>query len=327
MNRYIYILFSVVTTFLVLVILSNFTSLNEISELIKRIDKKLLLIFMLLSFVMSLFRMLRYRYLLLLAGHQTSSIRLFLVTIVRNLFSDLLPARIGTVIYVYLVKTRLKLPISAASSSFAVSFLFDIISILPIILILVLVSSSENFSKAPIILSALLLFIASLFIYIFLPKILKILKRAFSNAPNLKKKAEDFLDDTSKDLIKTFTLPALVKLFILSLLIRISKYSQLYILFLALMLPNNYSLGDLPAVESILGICAAEISASLPISGIAGFGLYEGTWTLVFNLIGLPKNLAASSGVSHHLITQVWGYGLGILALVLLLIPCKSHKD
>ena len=70
-----------------------------------------------------------------------------------------------------------------------------------------------------------------------------------------------------------------------------------------------------------MGACGAEFSASLPISGIAGFGAYEGTWAIIFTILGFPQKLAITTGISHHLITQVWGYSLGVICLALLLLP------
>ncbi|PID74179.1 MAG: hypothetical protein CSB32_02110, partial [Desulfobacterales bacterium] len=82
---------------------------------------------------------------------------------------------------------------------------------------------------------------------------------------------------------------------------------------------------SIPAV--FLGISASEFAASLPISGIASFGVYEGTWSLVFELLGFPGNIAKLTAVSHHLFTQVYGFGLGALALILLVLPVFKKKD
>ena len=72
---------------------------------------------------------------------------------------------------------------------------------------------------------------------------------------------------------------------------------------------------------------AAELSASLPVSGIAGFGAYEGTWTFVFQLLGYSEKLSVVTSISHHLITQVYGYGLGALAMLVLLLPVMDSSE
>ena len=78
---------------------------------------------------------------------------------------------------------------------------------------------------------------------------------------------------------------------------------------------------DLLPASVFWGVCAAEVAASLPVSGLAGFGAYEGAWTIAFYNLGLTKELAAMTGVAHHLFTQVYGYSIGVLALLVLLLP------
>ena len=327
MKRSIYIIFSLGVTVGVAYYLFSSISLADIKQLILEIDRTLLIIFICLSFIMSFFRMWRYAYVLNALGYKPSLIALYLVTIVRNLFADLLPARIGTIIYIYLVNTRLKIPLSAASSSFAIAFLFDILAIFPIIIMIALLSSAADINYTAITISALLLFVISLLLLISLPKLLKLTSKAKAIFPEtLQAKLESLLSKTASELGEMQSFTRNVKLLLLSLLIRVTKYSQLYVLLLALLIPTGYTIEQLPVPESLLGICAAEISASLPLSGIAGFGLYEGTWALVFQLVGLPAELAKASGLSHHLITQVWGYGLGVVALLLLLIPISSRS-
>jgi hypothetical protein len=63
------------------------------------------------------------------------------------------------------------------------------------------------------------------------------------------------------------------------------------------------------------------LAASLPVSGIGAFGAYEGAWAAAFELLGFPGHLAKLTAVSHHLFTQVYGYSLGALAFLLLLLP------
>ncbi|MCB0337731.1 MAG: PD40 domain-containing protein, partial [Bdellovibrionales bacterium] len=57
----------------------------------------------------------------------------------------------------------------------------------------------------------------------------------------------------------------------------------------------------------------------LPFSGIAGFGLYEGTWAVVFRYLGLDGGVADVTAISHHLFTQVYGYLLGMIGFSALL--------
>jgi hypothetical protein len=116
------------------------------------------------------------------------------------------------------------------------------------------------------------------------------------------------------------------RIFVLSLGVRCCKYLSLYVLLLALVLPLGFTVLSFPLPKVFLGLCSAELAASLPISGIAGFGVYEGAWTLVFQLLGYSERIAVLTSISHHLLTQVYGYSLGALALLVLLLPVFKRE-
>jgi hypothetical protein len=108
--------------------------------------------------------------------------------------------------------------------------------------------------------------------------------------------------------------------FAATLLIRLLKYGALYVLLLALLRPLGYPAASLPFPRVFLGLSAAEMAASLPISGISGFGAYQGAWTLVFILLGFPAEMAQATSISHHVFTQVYGYLTGLTGVLLLLL-------
>ncbi|PID74180.1 MAG: hypothetical protein CSB32_02115 [Desulfobacterales bacterium] len=126
---------SLAVTVGIFVYLFRFISLGEVVALIGNVDRAALLMFVTLSFGMSFFRTWRYGLLLGLSGYQPTKISLFLVVLVRNFFSDLLPARLGTLVYVFIVNTRLGIPWGPATSSFALAFLFDLLAMAPLILL------------------------------------------------------------------------------------------------------------------------------------------------------------------------------------------------
>jgi len=95
---------------------------------------------------------------------------------------------------------------------------------------------------------------------------------------------------------------------------------------MALLVPRGYTLAEVPPAKALLGIFAAEISSTLPISGIGGIGTYQGAWLTAFHFLGFPEQLAALTSVSHHLFTQAYGYSLGIIAFMLLLVFSRTHR-
>ncbi len=107
------------------------------------------------------------------------------------------------------------------------------------------------------------------------------------------------------------------RVLLVSLLARLCKYGGLYVLVLALAWPWP------PEVRAVLSfplvlfsLLAAEATASLPISGVAGFGAYEGVMMVALGQAGLSATQAALLPFGLHLLTQTLDYLLGGLALV-----------
>lgn len=317
---------------LILLVLFRSVSLEEVLSLIRRADRNAVYAFFIFSLSTTALRVWRYRIILSTNGYQPPLPGLFLTTIVRNTCSDLFPARIGTLVYVFLATTRLGIPLTAASSSFALSFLFDLIGITPLIIIaLLLVTLPEDLS--PLILGsgalALLLFLAAVIKY--LPEVLErssaVISRGKLFPGTAKTRAVEFISSLAERCRETQRAGIFVRILTLSVLIRLGKYVSLYFFLLALLRPLGYELEDLSFATTFLGLCASEMAASLPISGIAGFGAYQLGWVFTFTLLGFPSDLAVLTSLSHHIFTQLYGYSLGCAALLLLMLPCFARKE
>lgn len=324
-SRIWYILFSAGISIGFLFYLFSTISLQDVTSVIRGISVKYVFIFLFFSLLMSLCRTWRYSLILEASGYRTSSIALFLVTLARNFFSDLLPARLGTLVYIYLVQNRLGLPFGAAAASFGLSFIFDMLSLAFLILLAALMISSTLISPVMILTGGLVLLFISGSVLFFLPFFLKItggLCLRFLPVPErYRQKLYQALADTRLDVEVVRRQGIFWPILFLSLGVRCYKYLGLYALLLALVIPLGYTVQSFPLPKVFLGLCSAELAASLPISGIAGFGAYEGAWTLVFKLFGYPEQIALLTSVSHHLITQIYGYSLGAMALLLLMHP------
>ncbi len=332
-SRIWYILFSAAISGGFLYYLLSTVSLQDITAVIRGISVQYVFVFLFFSLLMSLCRTWRYSLILEASGYRTSSFALFLVTLVRNFFSDLLPARLGTLVYIYLVQNRLGLPFGAAAASFGLSFIFDMLSLAFLILLAALMISSDLIPPAMILTGGGILLVISGGVLFFLPLVLKLTAgfclRFLPVGRKYRQKIFDALTDTRQDVELVKEQGIFGKILFLSFGVRCYKYLGLYALLLALVLPLGYSVQSFPLAKVFLGLCSAELAASLPISGIAGFGAYEGAWTLVFKLFGYPEQIALLTSVSHHLLTQIYGYALGALALLLLMHPvfqdCSSR--
>jgi len=327
-----YIVLSVLLAAAVFVYLARHTSPGEVFRIIRSADRQGLFLFVVLSLLMSIFRTWRYRLVLATSGHRPPRIPLFLVVLVRNFLSDLLPARLGTLSYVYLATTRLGIPLSGSASSFALSFLFDIAALVPMIAAaaIVAVSAQLEWDTGRIVLLALLVAVCSGLAVALLPAFLGTAGRVIRSLPlpdtRWRARGQEIVDGVRREIVAAKEAGIFLRLFLLSVLVRLAKYASLGVLLAALLRGSGHESSLLPPWKVFLGIVSSEMSASLPVSGIAGFGAYEGTWAAAFTLLGMPASLAATTGISHHLFTQVYGYSLGALALLALLALPRGEK-
>jgi uncharacterized membrane protein YbhN (UPF0104 family) len=257
---------------------------------------------------------------------------MFLVVLVRNTFSDLLPAKLGTLIYIFLTRTRLGIPLSSGSATFALAFLLDSISILPLILVCALLSSSQTEISLPVLVSAALALAAAIgALFIFLPRGLSILgsllPKLWFLSISLRKQLSTLLMESASRVKEIEHAGIWGRLLCLSVLIRLGKYVGLYVFLYALLMPQGYTLSSLPFPLVFFGLCAAEFAASVPfLSGLGGFGAYQGAWISTFTLLGFPLDLAKVTSLGHHLFTQAYGYGLGAAAFLLVSLPLFARE-
>ena len=292
-------------------------------------DPNALLCFMVLSFSQLFFRTWRYQILLRNAGERVGNIAMALTTQIRNFFSDLLPARLGTLSFVWVATQRLNVPLETATSTFALAFLFDSIVMFPMILFALILAGGFAGLHTNIIIaiSAVMLIILALILWA-LPRFLSFAGRILGsvNRPAFKHFAKHFLD-AGEQVKNTRSAGLYTKILVLSFLVRIMKYGAMYFLFYAWMKQYGNEWADLPVASAFLAIAAAEFAASTPFSGIAGFGAYEGTFALVLILLGFASQTAREASFAGHLLSQVWGYSLGAASLLIILLPFFGKKN
>lgn len=328
----IYTLFSIGLTTVVFAYLFTHITWEQVMDLIVAINRPLAGLFVLMALLMQVTRTVRYRLVLRTTGQDPGFFRLFLAVLVRGLCVDLLPARVGEVVYIYILRVRLGVELGAATASFALAFLFDIMALAPLLVAALVIVGTDLQASLPVLLGAsvVLLALSGALIH-FLPWGLRVGFAVGSFLPSrwhrFRPWCRRFLAATHRQVKRARKHGVYLPLFGLSVLVRLLKYGALYVLLWAMLEPRGYALGDLSFPRVFLGLCSAEVAASLPISGIGGFGAYEGAWSLVFELLGFPGDLAKATSLSHHLFTQAYGYSLGIIAvLVLLMAPGRGQN-
>ncbi len=304
-------------------------SFKDVISAIRNVPLSYIFSFLCFSTLMSIFRTWRYYLLLLINGYKVPKLSLFFITLVRNLFSDLLPARLGTLIYIYLVRTRLGVPLGAGTASYSYSFLFDLIGNCPIILFCIIsLTMPEQIPTKALLGGVFFLLIVTVILIKILPVFVaygaKITDTStYSSLRNI----SDILKDTEKSLLEVQRAKMYDRIFLLSISIRLAKYAGLYVFLLGLGVSLGLEEKMLDPGISLIGLLSAEFAASLPISGIAGFGAYEGAWAFTFTLLGIDLRIAEMTAVSHHLFTQVYGYSIGIASMLILLIPFLYRSE
>jgi len=324
--------FSLALTIAVFVWLFFHITWRDVLELMLAADAAYLGAFVALSLLLQTARTFRYRMVLSAVGQPPGFFRLFLAVLVRGFCVDLLPARTGELVYIYILRSRLGIELGAATASFALAFLFDVMALAPLVAgALALTGTGLAFSPGALLAGGGVLLAATALLIAALPWGLRIAFRLAALGPARWRRGRGrvrrFLAATHRQIGRARRRGTYAPLLGLSVLVRGLKYAALYVLLLALLAPRGYSHATLPFPQAFLGLASSEMAASLPISGIGGFGAYEGAWALVFERFGLPADLAKKTGVSHHLLTQLWGYGIGLAALLALWARPPAPSD
>jgi hypothetical protein len=287
---------------------------------------------MIIALIGATLRAWRYKWLLL--PHPSSWRDVFLVTFIRNLFVDLLPARIGSLSYVYVLNKSMKYSFESASSSFVMAFILDFLTLSPFLTyaILAVGLGQTSISNGTLLAISFCFFLLVFLVFWKVEKIAVIALRVYIRILRVfkldnKKWAEFSAEKWQLTIRELNTIKERRigwPLFLLSLGIRLAKYSALFFLLFALLRSHGFSFENLSFSKTILGITGAELTSVLPIKGIGGFGTWESAWALTLMLMGFEKRIAIlSSGV--HLVTNLFEYALGI-GSILFLTFIRSRK-
>ncbi len=282
-----------------------------------------------------LLRTFRY-HLLLKSGRSTvlpSFLNLTLVTSVRNMLVDFLPARAGSLSYIILLNKAFKVDLSPCLSSFTYSFLFDLLAMAPLVAVAVLAEGLISHKNYPWLWgTALLILIVALTLIIFLGPLIKLLSQWSGRKAHWWRKYARLrdLDRQFQDLSLSFLTLKQARIFWftlgLSVLIRTIKYLYLYLLLSAVLQALFGHWIHLSFWVVLLGLAASEASAGSPISGLAGFGFYEGVLGAVLSTQGIHLSQAVLVSFAMHFFTQVVDYSLGGGALLVILIRWVGQK-
>ncbi len=278
-----------------------------------------------------------FRYQLLLKSGQAvtlpSFLNLALVTSVRNMLVDFFPARAGSLSYIVLLNRAFRVDLTTCLSSFAYAFLFDQLAMGPLLALTILAESLTSHEPYPWLWGlALVILAGALLLVLSLGPLIRLLSRWLSWANQRWRKYTwlKTLDRQFQDLSQSFSTLRQASIFWpilgISFLIRAAKYLYLYLLLTVVLQALSGHWIPLPFWVVLLGLVASEASAGLPISGLAGFGFYEGVLGAVLSTQGIHPSQAVLVSFAMHFITQIVDYSLGGGALLFILIRWGGLK-
>jgi uncharacterized membrane protein YbhN (UPF0104 family) len=326
------ILFSIISVGLTASLVCYVISQNRDTEwrqIIIRLNPALIISYLVLYGMGLLFRTTRYH--LLLKSSKTPVLPSFwnlaLVTSVRNMLVDFLPARTGSLSYIVLLNRAFKVDLSPCLTSFTYAFLYDTLAMGPLLALAILAEMLVSQKNYPWLWVLALTILAVVLTLIFsLNRLMEWFSRWYDRVSNqwpnsgwLKK-----VDPHIRDLCQSISTIQQGHIFWptlgLSCLIRAVKYFYLYLLLSAVLGALVGHQVPLPFWVVLLGLVASEASAGLPVSGIMGFGIYEGVLGAVLSTQGIPPSQAVLVSFAMHFFTQIVDYSLGGASLLVILL-------
>lgn len=299
-------------------------SLDEVDQ-ISQFNAPLLTLYILLSGLTLGLRALRYKTLLHCSeskappagtGKTPVLTVLLLITAVRNALVDALPARAGELSFFGLLR-REGIPLGRSSAVFGLTLVLDLYVLFAIAVF------SLTFQAAPVLAPTLALMVLLPGRKLLLCSFSILIKRLwrFRRRRQLRQFLLAALRIEHQLRLNSRTSNTLL---LQTLLLRLGKYSAL----VALLYASFPAFGITPPPASQIPIATmlfimAEGVASLPASGILGFGAYELSWHEATTMTGVIQTDIGQIFLIHA-ITQAWGYSLALLAFTLLMLRKKT---
>lgn len=288
-----------------------------------------------------LVRTYRYRLLIQLSGEQNVPTfrQMVLVTGVRNMAVDVLPARIGELGYVALLNRGYAVKLQHCMSSLTIAVALDFVALLIVVFLIVLKqtfgigtgSGLEGWAIGALIMALVLAIIALAGLFLITPFVSRLLNSHFSNSvvqQTLFGKLLSLLDKFSQSLIVVRQAGQVSKLILVSFTIRALKYFGLFLLFQAVALPSFQVLAQLPLEKIVSALIGGEIGASLPIPTFMSFGAYEAGSAFVFQLLAVGEQSAVVViMLCLHIWSQLMEYIIGAISLVSFILLHRRAKN
>ncbi len=316
----------------------------KLFSVLSRTSRNALFFYMLATVLQTFFRTVRYRVLLKSSVKNDEELpgllRLFMVTMSRNMFTDMLPARLGELSYIAMLNLGFKVRVDACLSSLALSFVFDLIALALLLLGMIgyqlILFGVELWLVATVIILLVLCGLLLFFLFPTLQRVSERLSEIFPGNGKGTRKIErlvKLLRDTSFSLQNAARRGIIGRVLVLSLGVRIAKYAGLYLLFCGVV-SGSFSDITKDIVDVVIALVSAEAGAGLPLPTFMSFGTYEAGGTLALIALGASKASSIVVMLAVHIWSQLIDYAFGIGATILFTLSVidrehinKAKKD
>ncbi|WP_284152446.1 lysylphosphatidylglycerol synthase domain-containing protein [Desulfofustis limnaeus] len=285
------------------------------------------LLYTVLLLIRSVLQALRYRMLLLTAeGTAPSLFHLLLVTMSRNMFVDMLPARLGELIYIAMLNRGYRVSAQACVSSLAISFVFDLVALAVLIVVLLFgqlfAGNLQPWLAGALVVLMLLIGVLLVLLFPTLAVMTRLLKKRVSTAGRMMERLIGLLERIRQALDDTRHAGIAGRVLGLSVGIRIAKYLGMYCLFAGVVQTAFPELTTrlLVVLPALIG---AEAGASLPVPAFMGFGTYEAAGMLALVALGATQATSFLVMLAMHVISQMVDYLFGITGVLLFLFKSQ----
>ena len=270
------------------------------------------------------------RYRLLLAGAGVAPLpgrgRMFGVTLARNMFVDMLPARAGELVYWALLNRGEGVKSADCVSSMTISILFDFLALAAVLAAAVAVPVAETAGRGALLggAGAVLAAVAVGGVLLFRgPGWAAAAARQMPGRARVWRRwlvwLEGFMGKLAQSFGQVRDGGVLWKAAGLSVGIRLVKYGGLAAAFVGVARVLRPALAELPLWQTLVGLIGGEGGAALPVPTFLSLGSYEAAGAGAMRFAGVPVADAALVLLGTHVASQMVDYSLGGLGLLGLL--------
>ena len=304
-----------VTILLIAILLSQIEN-RSIWTTIRNVDPAFLIIGFVLYVLIMVLRAIR---LSVILDRKVPMRTLLTILFVHNFFNNLIPARLGELSHVYLLKERANLPVNYGISSLMIARVFDILGIS----FLFLVSFYMVEGLSPFVTFCLLLIgvlVAILFVILILllfyeDRFLVILGKVAARTRLDRYGSVRYALGKGEETLQNFKIIRSGSVAFLSFFISVMIWM------IAGMMTHMFLLNmDILLCYWTILIASGilVVTTVLPIHSFGGFGTLESIWTTTYVALGVSTQMAISSGFGIHIIQVVYFLILGGIGFLIM---------